>query len=113
MKKFPRFIGWLPYNSSVFIAAKTAMLDANNRFDCTKRGSHCSLFNSAIVNKRLQMYVIEKDNIRSHSIVPLKITAYKVSIPMPLGKRKLYTSSAIMELDGSIILRKYWGGKHL
>ena len=107
MKKFPRFIGWLPYNGSGFVAAKTTMLDVNNRLGCTKRGSRCSLFNSAIVNKRLQMYVIEKDNIRSHSIVPLKITAYKVHHMVPLRKNRAVTHIAVMELNGSIILRKY------
>lgn len=107
MKKFPRFIGWLPYNSSVFIAAKTTMLDANNRFECTKCGSHCSLFNSAIVNKRLQMHVIEKDNIRSHGMAMPKITAYKVYRMVPLRKNRAVTHIAVMELNGSIILRKY------
>ena len=53
------------------------------------------------------MYVIEKDNIRSHSIVPLKITAYKVHHMVPLRKNRAVTHIAVMELNGSIILRKY------
>ena len=107
MKKFPRFVSWLPYNISIFIVAKTTMLDTNTRLECTKRGGHCSLFNSAIVNKRLQMHVIEKDNMRSHSMAAPKITAYKVHHMVPLRKNRAATHIAVMELDGSIILRKY------
>ena len=53
------------------------------------------------------MCAAKKDEMRDYTIAAPKITAYKVLIPRPLGECKLYTSSAIMELDGSIILRKY------
>ena len=111
MKKFPRFVSWLPYNISIFIVAKTEMRDANNILHgIQKNSNHCSLLNKAVANrkyKKLSMCAAEKDKMRDYTIAAPKITAYKVSIPMPLGERKLYTSSAIMELDGSIILRKY------